>query len=57
MFSDLRYRVRALFRKRSVESDLDEELRFHIEQEAEKLARAGCRARMRSAVRESRSAA
>src|SRR5215510_3613184 len=41
MLSDLRYRLRALFRKRSVEAELDEELRFHLEHEVEKLMRAG----------------
>jgi putative ABC transport system permease protein len=36
-FSDLRYRFRALFSRRAVEQELDEELRFHLQREAEKL--------------------
>ncbi len=32
MFSDLRFRLRALFRRGTMERELDEELRFHIEQ-------------------------
>jgi len=39
LWSDVRYRTRALFRRRSVERELDDELRFHIEREAEALAR------------------
>jgi len=41
MLSDLRYRLRALFRRSSVESELDRELRFHFEQQVEKYVRAG----------------
>jgi len=41
MLSDLRYRVRALFRREAVETELDEELRFHLEKEVEKLERRG----------------
>jgi putative ABC transport system permease protein len=41
MISDLLYRLRALFRRRSVEQELDEELRFHLENEIEKLMQAG----------------
>lgn len=36
MLNDLRFRVRALFRRRVVEEELDEELRFHFEHEVEK---------------------
>ena len=36
MFTDLLYRLRALFRRRSVEADLDEELRFHFDREVAK---------------------
>jgi putative ABC transport system permease protein len=36
MLSDLRYRLRALLRRRAVERDLDAELRFHIEQQTDK---------------------
>ena len=41
MFSDLWIRVRALFRRKSVETDLDDELRFHLEQQVEKYAQNG----------------
>jgi len=37
LLSELRYRLRAIFRRGSLERDLDEELRFHLEREAEKL--------------------
>jgi predicted permease len=41
MLSDLRFRLRALFRRKAMETDLDEELRFHFEHEVEKYARTG----------------
>ena len=41
LWSDLRYRARALFRRRDVERELDAELRFHIERETEQYARRG----------------
>ena len=41
MLSDLIFRLRALFRRNAVESELDEELRFHLEQQVEKHMRAG----------------
>jgi predicted permease len=41
LWSDLRYRLRALFRRDAVERELDDELRFHVEHEAEKYMRAG----------------
>jgi predicted permease len=41
LLSELRYRFRVVFRKRAVENELDEELRFHIEQEARKLEASG----------------
>lgn len=41
MWSDLRYRLRAVFRRGDVEQELDDELAFHIECEAEKHVRAG----------------
>jgi predicted permease len=41
LISDLAYRCRALLRRRAVESELDEELRFHCEREVEKHLRAG----------------
>src|SRR5215207_7622783 len=39
--SDLRYRFRALFRRKTVERELHEELEFHIEHEARKLQATG----------------
>jgi predicted permease len=36
MLTDLRYRVRALFRHGEVEDELDEELRFHFDREVQK---------------------
>lgn len=41
LWSDLRYRVRALLRRDSVERELTDELRFHLEREAEKYERMG----------------
>lgn len=41
MTKDLAYRVRGLVRRRAVEADLDDELRFHCEREVERLMRAG----------------
>jgi predicted permease len=41
MLSDITYRLRALFSRASVEQELDDELRFHIEHEAEKYERQG----------------
>jgi predicted permease len=41
MLSDLRYRLRALFDRRSMERELDDELRFHIERETQKLIERG----------------
>ncbi len=41
LLSDLRYRARALFRRTEVERELDEELRFHLEQEAASLRARG----------------
>ncbi|MQA92303.1 MAG: FtsX-like permease family protein [Gemmatimonas sp.] len=42
-WSDLRYRLRAILRRDVLERDLDDELRFHIEREAEKYAAEGLR--------------
>ena len=39
--SEIRTRLRALFRRDAVERELDDELRFHIEHETEKHVRAG----------------
>ncbi len=41
MISDLLYRLRSLFQRRSVESELQDELQFHLDNEIEKLLRAG----------------
>ena len=41
LWSDLRYRLRALLRRDVIERELDDELRFHLEREAEKYVRAG----------------
>jgi len=41
MFSDVQYRMRALFRRDAVEQELNEELQMHLEYEAAKYERAG----------------
>jgi putative ABC transport system permease protein len=41
MLDDLRYRLAALFRRRSLERDLDDEVAFHLEQHAAMEERAG----------------
>lgn len=41
MLADLRYRLRALFRRDAMERELEDELRFHIELEIERHIRAG----------------
>jgi predicted permease len=41
LLSDLVYRIRALLRRRAMEGELDDELRFHHERELEKLMQAG----------------
>jgi hypothetical protein len=41
MLSDLFFRLRFLLRWETVENELDEELRFHLEQQVEKYLRAG----------------
>jgi hypothetical protein len=41
LLSDLKYRARALFRRRTLERDLDDELQFHLEREMDKLVRSG----------------
>src|SRR5437016_1249178 len=41
VLSDIQYRLRALFSRASVEQELEDELRFHIEHEAEKYERQG----------------
>jgi putative ABC transport system permease protein len=41
LWSDVRYRVRALLRRAAVERELETELRDHLEREAERLERSG----------------
>ncbi len=41
MFSDLKYRLRAIFRRKSMETELAAELQFHCEQQAAKHVAAG----------------
>jgi len=41
MFSDFLIRARALFRRKAVERELNDELRFHFEQQVEKLVQSG----------------
>lgn len=41
MLSDLRFRLRALFDRRAMERELDDELKFHLDQEIAKNLRAG----------------
>jgi putative ABC transport system permease protein len=41
MLSDLWIRVRALFRRKSVETEMEEELRFHLERQVEKYVKSG----------------
>jgi hypothetical protein len=41
MLADLLYRFRALFRRNKVEGELDEELRFHFDEQVEKYVRSG----------------
>jgi predicted permease len=41
MWNDLLFRLRALFRRSAEESELNEELRFHLDQQVEKYKRSG----------------
>jgi putative ABC transport system permease protein len=41
MFSDLLFRLRSLFRRKAVEKELDEEVRFHVEQLVEQYEKSG----------------
>src|SRR5262249_41209043 len=41
MLRDLLYRFRALFRRSAVEAELDEELRFHFDEQVEKYVKSG----------------
>lgn len=42
MLTDLLYRLRVVFRRGSVERELDDELRFHIERQTRKYVQSGC---------------
>ncbi len=55
MLNDILFRLRSLFRRHAVEQELDDELRFHLEQQVESYVRAGlsrdeavCRAQIES---------
>lgn len=41
MWDDLRFRLRALFRRRAEETELNDELRFHVERQVEKYKASG----------------
>ena len=41
MIGDLLFRLRALFRRKSMETALDEELRSHLDRQAEKYEKSG----------------
>jgi hypothetical protein len=41
MIADIVYRLRAFFRRDAVDSEMDDELRFHFERETEKHIREG----------------
>src|ERR1700761_1014848 len=41
MLSDLLHRFRALFHRSAVDNEMDEELRYHLDREAEKYRKAG----------------
>jgi len=41
VFNDLHFRLRALFRRETVESEADAELRFHFDQQVEKHLKSG----------------
>ena len=41
MFNELWHRMRGLFRRKSMETELDEELRFHLERQVEKYVQGG----------------
>ena len=42
MLDDIRFRLRALFRRNTAEDDLDDELRFHLERAVERNLADGC---------------
>jgi hypothetical protein len=41
MLSDISIRLRSIFRRQSLEAELDDELRFHFDQQVEKQVRSG----------------
>ena len=41
LWSDVRYRLRAVFRRGAVEHEMDDELRYHVDREADKYERLG----------------
>src|SRR5579859_3272832 len=41
MFTDLLFRLRAIFRKRTVDAELDDEVQFHLDREVEKRMASG----------------
>jgi hypothetical protein len=41
MLTDLRYRLRAFFRRSHIERDLDDELRFHLDRQKDKYLASG----------------
>jgi hypothetical protein len=41
MLTDIIFRLRSLLRRKTVETELDDELRFHLEQQLEKDVRSG----------------
>ena len=54
MLSDLRYRMRALFCRKQVDAEMDEELAYHLDRETERYRRGG--ARQEEAMRQARMA-
>ena len=57
LLSDLRFRLRALFRRGDVERELADELQFHIDIETDRLVREGLPETRRDGRPASRSAA
>ena len=53
MFRNVLFRLRAFFRVSTVESDLDDELRWHVDQEVHKHLRSGSHASRRRTTRHS----
>ena len=51
MWNDLRFRLRTLFRREVVETELNEELRFHFDNEVEKYKTVGNVGRRSQAAR------